>query len=178
MTNFNQRLNRILTVASALAMIAMMLHVVAHALLRSFLGSPIYGTNEMVTYWYLPIVALLGIPAAQLQKQHISVTLITDRFGSRTEGLFNAFACVLGAIVALGFAWFGLGEAIDNMRTQSTAGVTNITTWPVYFVVPFAFSLLAYIYLTHALSASTKGPPTSDQPVGDRIELEDEKSSG
>ena len=76
MLKFNQGVDKILSVLTAIALIVMMLHVVAHALLRYFFNSPIYGTNEIVAYWYLPMIALLGIPAAQLQKEHITVSLV------------------------------------------------------------------------------------------------------
>src|SRR5699024_579119 len=73
MLTFTRVLGKCLTITTAAEIIVMMVHIVVHALTRSLFDAPIYGTNEIVEYWYLPVVALLGIPAAQLQKEHITV---------------------------------------------------------------------------------------------------------
>ena len=61
MFTFNRVLDRWLTVTTAAAVIVMM--PTSSPTPRAVLfDAPIYGTNEIVEYWYLPIVALLGIP--------------------------------------------------------------------------------------------------------------------
>src|SRR5699024_11101198 len=105
--------------------------------------APITGTNEIVTFYYLPLVALLGIPAAQLKREHITVTLFIDRMGERAAVALTVIACAIGAALSIGFAYFGLLEAVGNFESGSTAGVTAIITWPIYFLVPIVFALLA-----------------------------------
>lgn len=166
----NKWLDRILTILTAIAVIAMMLHVVLHALMRFFFNSPLYGTNEIVAFWYLPVVALLGIPAAQLQKEHITVTLVVERLGNKAASAFKIFACVLGALVALGFAWFGFGEALENMAMGATAGVTDIITWPVYFLVPLVFVLVAALFILDIFVILRTGEPDVDLVTGERID--------
>ncbi|WP_436326195.1 TRAP transporter small permease [Brevibacterium sp. FAM 27836] len=147
MLKFNRVLDRWLTVTTAAAIIVMMVHIVTHALVRSIFHAPIYGTNEIVEYWYLPIVALLGIPAAQLQKEHITVTMAVERAKPATAAVFTVFACLLGALVSLAFAWFGLTKALQNTAIRSTADVSDVITWPVYYLVPIVFVLLAVLYV-------------------------------
>ena len=147
MFTFNRVLDRWLTVTTAAAVIVMMLHIVTHALARSLFDAPIYGTNEIVEYWYLPIVALLGIPAAQLQKEHITVTMAVERAKLATAAVFTVFACILGALVSVAFAWFGLSKALENTAIGSTADVSDVITWPVYYLVPVVFVLLAVLYV-------------------------------
>ena len=124
MSTFTKVLDRWLTVTTAAAIIVMMLHIVAHALARSIFHAPIYGTNEIVEYWYLPIVALLGIPAAQLQKEHITVTMAIERAKPATAAVFTVFACILGALVSAAFAWFGLTKALENTAIAGIASVS------------------------------------------------------
>ncbi|WP_209323204.1 TRAP transporter small permease [Brevibacterium renqingii] len=147
MSTFTKVLDRWLTVTTAAAIIVMMLHIVTHALARSIFHAPIYATNEIVEYWYLPIVALLGIPAAQLQKQHITVTMAIERVKPATAAVFTVFACLLGALVSIAFAWFGLSKALENTAIGSTADVSDVITWPVYYLVPIVFVLLAVLYI-------------------------------
>lgn len=147
MLRINKSLDKVLSLITAITLIIMMLHVVLNALLRYFVLSPIDGTNEIVAYWYLPIVALLGIPAAQLRKEHIAVSLVLERMSHKTAQVFKFFACSVGALLSLGFAWFGFEEALSNMASGSTAGVTQIITWPAYMLVPLVFVLLALLFI-------------------------------
>ncbi|WP_240372891.1 TRAP transporter small permease [Brevibacterium zhoupengii] len=166
MLTFTKTLNKWLTIVTAAAVIVMMLHIVIHALTRSLFDAPIYGTNEIVEYWYLPIVALLGIPAAQLQKEHITVTMVTERASKATASVFKIFACILGALVSLSFAWFGLMKALENMAIGSTADVSDVITWPVYFLVPVVFVLLAALYILDAVLIARTGEPELDLATG------------
>ena len=172
MVKLNAVLNKCLTITTAAAIIIMMLHIVVHALTRSLFDAPIYGTNEIVEYWYLPIVALLGIPAAQLQKEHITVTMAVDRARPATALVFRFFACILGTLVSLAFAWFGLLKALENMAIGSTADVSDIITWPVYFLVPIVFVLLAALYVFDAVLIARTGEPELDRATGQPAELD------
>lgn len=167
---FTRGLSKGLTVVTAVAIIVMMGHIVLHALMRSLFNTPIYGTNEIVEYWYLPVVALLGIPAAQLQKEHITVSMVTERARTSTTAVFTVFACVLGALVSLGFAWFGLMKALENTAIGSTADVSDVITWPVYFLVPLIFVLMAVLYVIDAFAIVHTGEPELDLVTGEPAE--------
>ena len=170
MFTFNRVLDRCLTVTTAAAVIVMMLHIVTHALARSIFHAPLHGTNEIVEYWYLPIVALLGIPAAQLQKEHITVTMAIERAKPATAAVFTVFACVLGALVSIAFAWFGLNRALEYMAIGQTADVSDVITWPVYFLVPVVFVLLAVLYVFDAVVMARTGQPDPDMVTGEPAE--------
>lgn len=135
-----------LSLVTTLALIAMMVHTVLHALGRSLFQTPITGTNELVAYWYLPVIALLGIPAAQLAREHITVTLIIERMNRGNARAFQVLTALIGFSLSLGFAYFGFVEAMDRMASRSTAGVTQIPTWPVYFLVPIVFGVMSGLF--------------------------------
>ena len=157
MTRVNAGMDKVLSVLTAIAVVAMMLHVVAHALMRFFLNSPLYGTNEIVSYWYLPIVALLGIPAAHLQKEHITVVLLVENLGRKVQNVFMVF---------------GFREAMDKMSMGATAGVTDIVTWPVYFLVPLVFFVLAALYILDIFVVARTGSPDIDVRTGEKADAE------
>lgn len=167
---FTRGLSKGLTAVTAVAIIVMMGHIVLHALMRSLFNAPIYGTNEIVEYWYLPVVALLGIPAAQLQKEHITVSMVTERARTATAAVFTVVACILGALVSLGFAWFGLLKALENSAIGSTADVSDVITWPVYFLVPVVFVLMAILYVLDAFVIVRTGQPELDLVTGEPAE--------
>lgn len=147
MRQLTNMMDKTLATLGAVSLILMMLHVVANAILRQYFRSPVYGTNELVEYWYLPVIALLGIIAAFIRGEHISVALLYDRMKPGNQREFKILADILGVLVSAGFAWFGLLEAIRMMGFGATAGVTTIPIWPVSFLVPIVFTLLAVLYL-------------------------------
>ncbi|MBM0124251.1 TRAP transporter small permease [Pimelobacter simplex] len=135
----------------------MMVHITANALLRTFKDAPIENTLEITQYWYLPIIAFLGFIAAQARGQHIAADLIYERFPEVTKRYVLAVLSVLAAVVCLGFAWFGWGEAVHAKDIGKTAGVSDLAAWPPYFLVPLAFGVLVVQFLYAAVRAIVKG---------------------
>src|SRR5699024_5969350 len=87
------------------------------------------------------------------------------------------FACVLGVLVSLSFAWFGFGRALENMAIGSTADVSDIITWPVYFLVPVVFVLLAVLYVLDAIVIARTGQTNFDLVTGQPAEPETRTSA-
>lgn len=171
------RLNKLLSIIAAVVMILMMLHVVIHALSRYFLNSPVYGTNEIVQFWYLPIIALVGIIAAQIQKEHITVTLVLERVRPGTAKVFRVFANIVAVLLSIGFAWYGLEEAISSMALQQTAGATSIITWPTRFLVPVVFAILAIVFIVEIIALFRAERPDQD-PSLDSADSAQSNTSG
>lgn len=170
MLKFNKGLDRGLSAVTSVVLIVMMIHVVANAVLRHFVDEPIYGTNEVVAYWYLPAVVLLGIPAAHLRNEQITVTLVVDHINRKAALVFKVFASVLGGLMSIGFAWFGLHEAMEKMAIGATAGVVDVIAWPVYFLVPVVFVLLAALFLIDIAVSVRTGEYEVDLISGTRVE--------
>ena len=138
--------SRFVEIPAVLVLIIMAVHVVANAAMRTFWNSPIPNTLETVQYWYLPIVALLGIIAAQSRGQHLAADLAYRHLPAFGRRVFSIVGLVLCVAVCAGFAWFGLLEALEAYKIKKTAGVTRLTVWPVYFLVPVTFSYLLVQY--------------------------------
>lgn len=141
------RIDQVLTVITGAVLILMMLHIAGNAILRTFFDAPIHGSNEIVAYWYMPILILLGLPVALARKEHISVTLVTGNLGKKSAKFFETFGFFLGLIMCLGFTWYGFNEAMSKTAIKATAGVTDLISYPAYFAVPLAFVLVALLYL-------------------------------
>lgn len=141
----------LIEIPAALVIFAMMLYVTANALMRTYANQPFANSLEMVQYWMLPIIALLGFVAAQHRRQHISTDLLFKGLPEVTKRPLLTGGYLLGAVVAAGFAWYGWGEAMSAFEVRRNAGVTGLPSWPVYFVVPFAFAVLTAQWLTAAI---------------------------
>src|SRR5690625_2316503 len=129
-------LDSALTALTAAALIWMMLHITINALSRQFLNSPISGTNELVAYWYMPVVALIGFVTAHIRREHISVSLVVDRLPPRNQVEYFVFGRSPTAMLCLFLSWFGLSKAWETLETGRTAGQTAIILWPVSPRVP------------------------------------------
>lgn len=146
-------LEKVLAIIASLALLAMMIHVVAHGLWRHLFDAPFYGTNEIVAYWYMPVLVLFGLLAAQTRGEHISVTILVDSLAAKARVAMLVVGRVLGFLVSIGFAWYGLGEAMKKYEMGTTAGITSIPMWPVTFLVPAIFVILALLYVVTPIPA-------------------------
>jgi TRAP-type C4-dicarboxylate transport system permease small subunit len=155
----------LIEVPAVVVTFVMMLHVTLNAMLRTFGGNPVPYTLETVQYWYLPIVAFLGFVAAQRRGQHIAADLIFERLPNQTRRFVLGAVLLACAVVSLGFAWFGMGEAVHAMDIEATAGVSDLIAWPVYFLVPLAFGSLTVQMTIAGTKAIFRG--TQDLPGGD-----------
>jgi TRAP-type C4-dicarboxylate transport system permease small subunit len=136
---------------------AMMVHITANALLRTFKNDPLPNTLEITQYWYLPIIAFLGFIAAQARGQHIAADLIYERFPEATKRYVLAVLSVLAAVVCVGFAYYGWGEAQHAREIGKTAGVSDVTAWPPYYLVPLAFGVMTIQFLYSAVRVVVTG---------------------
>lgn len=144
-------LERVIEVPAVLVVFAMMGHVTANALSRSLLDHPLPNTLEIVQYWYLPIVALLGFVAAQARGQHIAADLIYERLPVAARAWVLGFLLLVSAGVCVAVTWFSWPEALSALETRRTAGVSTVPVWPVVFLVPLVFALLALQLVAQAV---------------------------
>lgn len=145
-----RRLDRVLAWTAGLGILFMTLLSLTNALGRTWFGMPIYGANEMVANWFLPALVLLGIPSAQVWKEHINVTLAIEGLGSRSKAWLQLIGYTLATLMCLAFAWWGLDRALSQMAVGETAGITSLPVWPAYFLVPVGFTIAAFIFAVDA----------------------------
>lgn len=152
----------------------MMLHITANAALRTWWDRPIDNTLEVVQFWYLPLVAFLGFIAAQHRGQHIAADLLFEAFPSVAKRYVLALVLLLCAAASAGFAWFGWQEAVHSYHIRRTAGVSDVPSWPTYFLVPLAFGSLTIQFALAAVRAIRR----PDQTPGDALRLGQAESGG
>lgn len=164
--------NRSLLVIGAVAVVVMMLHIVANALLRSMNNTPLTGTNEYVTYWYMPLVALLGFIVAQREGVHTEASVLFDRLPRRNRIELHIAGLVLTGVICAGFAYFGWREAMHNWELKLTGGVVGVVIWPMTFLIPVTYAVLAVQVVTEAVMVSIRPdridsgePGTSDDRI-------------
>lgn len=166
---------RTIDVLAAAVVLVGVFHVSINALSRWLLNHPIQNTLETTQYWYLPLIALLGLVTAMRRGEHIRAELLTDRFSARTQGLISGFTGPISVLLCGAITYFSFFEALDSMRIGLTAGATAITIWPVTFVVPLSFTVLTILFAARSLhELGHPGETSTDAANTEDVTLEHE----
>lgn len=147
MRRSSRRLTIVLSAVGAVALGCMMLHTILNSVLRTVGSSPIYGTYEIVESWYLPIIALGGLIAAQLQGEHIQVRALIERLPEGQQRSLEMIRAGGSATLCFIIAVFSLLGGLEDAAVGMTAGVTTIIIWPFILLVPVAFAALGSLYI-------------------------------
>lgn len=132
---------------------AMMVHITADVLARYFLGTPFAGTTEIVSRYYMVLIAFLPLAWVEHRNGMISVELL-DGFLSR--GVKRG-ADVLVALVSCGvlclLAWATLNDALREWSKNAFVMALNVPvpTWPTYFFLPIGFGAAALLVFLRAV---------------------------
>jgi TRAP-type C4-dicarboxylate transport system permease small subunit len=90
-----QWVSRVMGVVAAIVLAAMMLLTVADVIGRYFFGRPIKGTWELVGL-LLVCAGTWGLAYCQMEKAHISITIMYDLFSGRLRAVMSTLACLIG----------------------------------------------------------------------------------
>lgn len=145
-----------------IGVLVLMLHVVTDVLLRFTINTTAPGTLEISQYWYLPAVIFLGMAIAYRNDDHISAPIIYDRLSSRMQKELHSVAALLSIAFLLGMAWWGLDEAITQMRQGAIGIGSEVSIWPPRFLVPISSLLFAVEIVLRLLRDLT--PSRHDRP--------------
>jgi len=149
MTGIHRDLTRIsilFNILAGIAVIAMMLLTCADVVLRLF-RHPIPGTYELVGFLGTVIVSF-ALALTSLEKGHIAVEILVERFPPRIQTGIEAITSLIGAFLFALLTWQSMIYAAD-MRQSGEVSVT--LTMPIY---PFIYGLAAGSALLVAVLAA------------------------
>ncbi|OLT16465.1 hypothetical protein BJF78_14465 [Pseudonocardia sp. CNS-139] len=158
-------LAKVLTVVAGTAIIAIMLHTVANALLRHFARSPLPGTDEYVTYWYMPVMALPAFYLAQRRHDHIEAPILFHRLPARIRLELQVAANLVTALLCAGFTYYGWGEAVDAVERGLTGGLGTVPLGPVLLLVPLSFGLFVLQLVADSVVLLRTGRDPAGEPA-------------
>src|SRR5690349_2717600 len=87
-------ISRVLLYLAAIAMLLMTTLVVVASAMRYLVGKPFAFTEELVALLYMTMV-FLSIPIATVNRQHITVTLLSERALALLHRPFRLFAAIV-----------------------------------------------------------------------------------
>lgn len=144
----------------------MMLHVSADVSGRYFFGRPVEGTTEIVSAYYMVIVAYL--PWAYLAKNdtHIRVDIFTRLMPHGFAYWLDIAVKIVVVLYLYIFIYQTGSQAINQTRIFEVwqAGTTFIPVWPSRWLPPVAASLMLVYLVLKIVDDILKGPRPQPAP--------------
>lgn len=130
------------------AILAIMIQVVVDVAMREIISSPIDGTIEIVSFYFMVAVTFLPLAYVSHHEGHIFVELFTRGMRPKSlaflEGVVG-IACFVFALWFVRETWFAALDSFDSGEMWETSD-DLITIWPSRFALPIGTGLMA-IYL-------------------------------
>ena len=151
---------------SLVCLLLMMGHVVLDVFMKFTFNSPIIGTLETVSYYYMVGAVFLPLAAVELKKEHVHVDLFIQFFSPR----FRQFILVL--VHLLGIAYFGglfyqtLIDAIASFGYKETIMSNYLFyVWPSRWALPIGFLAMALALLLSTFYSIRDGSDDQDETL-------------
>jgi TRAP-type C4-dicarboxylate transport system permease small subunit len=134
--------------AGLLAGALMMVHVSADVAGRTIFNSPLIGTNEIVSGYYMVAVAYLPWAWIAKNDDHISVELFTMKVPEHIMIWLEMVLKVTTVAYVCVFVWQTFIRAVEQMHRGEAleVGGSYMALWPSRYVLPLAGALMI-IYL-------------------------------
>lgn len=122
-------LSILLAIISASSIVVLMLAIVTDVTVRTLRGSSVPGVLELAESC-LVVAVFFGLAWAGMKGEHVSVSLIADRFG---PGANRVFAIVAWALSTGFLAWL-LYASVDKAISATRLGESRfgLMEWPLY----------------------------------------------
>lgn len=162
-----------LLVLGCTAVVAMALHIVADVASKYLLGTPIVGTIEIVSTYYMVAIVFLPLAFVQREGAHIIVEAFTYRASPRLIAAIDAVVLLACLAVLCVYIWQTGESALAKTASRESLAVIyfDIPVWPTRWFVPiglFAMGLCMALQAIRKLTDLAGGSPAdpAERPQG------------
>ncbi|MEZ5534825.1 MAG: TRAP transporter small permease [Thiolinea sp.] len=138
-----------LALLGTLGIVAMMLHICADVILRSLFDFSIPATLELVTRYYMIMLALLPLGWVEWRREMIAVEAFSGIYGPHGIRWLDVLVSLLSALIYILLMLATWSKAMEQYEIGAYVMSLNfkMPVWPTYFVLPLAFSLASLVTL-------------------------------
>lgn len=162
---------------SKAALALMMILVTATTAGRYFLGKPLVGTVEFVTYYLMVATVFLSAAKVQQERANIKVDVFSRKFPDRTKGLIRLFSGVLAVavfgLVAKGGADVGWSHYTKGATTGGVNSLPTAYSWMIMSAGLALFCVVVLAQMAKTLIELKRGTLETDESVGHTIRSEE-----
>lgn len=136
----------------------LMLYIVLDVILRYF-DRPLLGTPEMVEL-IMVVIVFSGIAYTDVQRGHIAVDVVVERFGKRTQAIIDCVVYAISLLYIVIVVWQSFLQVFISMGNNEALWEFSTPLWPVRAFIPLGCALLA-INMAFTVYKSIKRAVTS-----------------
>ncbi|CAN5604550.1 hypothetical protein BH10ACT7_BH10ACT7_14730 [soil metagenome] len=132
---------------ASLSILALAVLLTVEVISRSLFHTSIRGLYEIAELLVV-VVVFLGIAQAEVARNHVRVTIVTDRLPQRLASAVRGVALILAGGF-LGWMFVALSvKAWESFESHEfKVGLLNFPIWPSRVLVAFGIGLLVYVCL-------------------------------
>jgi TRAP-type C4-dicarboxylate transport system permease small subunit len=150
-----------LALLGAIGVVALLLHVGIDVVMRNLFGQPIPATNEIVSRYYMALIAFLPLAWVERGRAMISVEVLETMMPRALRRVSDMLVAALAALIYAAIAWVTWADAVKNWKIGAFVDVLGrqLPVWPTYFLPPAGFLLAAAVTLLRAVQMARGGEP-------------------
>lgn len=144
-------LTQALMLVGGAAVLLMMLNITLDVLLKNLLNTPIQGTIEVSSYYYMVAVVMLPMALVEYENEQICVDLLYSRLPSALQRGCLVLTFLATAVILSAMTWRTGLDAVRAFRVgEVVMGSREIIVWPARCLLPVGFGLTAVAALLRA----------------------------
>lgn len=138
---------------AALCILAMMVQVGIDAAARTIFGSPITGTLEIVSNWYMVGITFLPLALIEFRREHLIVELFTQGLSPRRVAVLDALMQTISAILLLVWTASAIEMAVAKTAISESLDAVffEVPIWPTRWVFAFGTGLCGLAFAVSAI---------------------------
>lgn len=142
-----------LAVIGGLGILTLMFHVVIDVIMRNVSNRPVPGTYEIVTNYYMIVLAFVPLAWVERRGGMVSVEVVDSLLPGWALRGTDIFVALFSAVVYGALTWVSWKTAVTNYGTNTfiMANAVRISTWPAFFLLPAGFGLACIVTLMRAV---------------------------
>lgn len=138
-----------LALVGAAGVVVMLLHITAYVVMRLFVATPIPATVEIVSSYYMVLVAFLPLGWAERRGDMIAIEVFAGFYRGAVGRAVDIFVAVVTAAIYAVLTYTTWTVAVREYTAGSFIISLSqmIPTWPGYFALPVGFLVAMLVAL-------------------------------
>ncbi|WP_238364728.1 TRAP transporter small permease [Mesobacterium pallidum] len=147
LVTFAAQVAKVMGYLSALAVVAMMLHICLDVVLRNAFRVSLDTVPEIVARYYMTALAFLPLAWLEIRRDMISVELLDFALTPGTRRVSDFLVMVVATVVYALLAWTNWGKALAETRTGTLVEIATykMPVWHSFYFPAVGFTLAALI---------------------------------
>lgn len=133
----------------AIGVFAMLVHICAYVIGRHVASAPVPATVEIVSNYYMILIAFLPLAWAERRGDMVSVEILGQLLKGRFKTINAVFVTLVtaGAYAILTYTTWIVATKQFATKTYVISLSMTIPIWPAYFILPLSFGLATLVCL-------------------------------